>query len=395
MSRLLRGAAALASLIAAAVSALYAAALITEPGTGAARLFPAQAYSAGCLQTAACSPEAARLSAPRRPLHVAALEAELARLYGAGGAEAQFRLATLVHRHNPRSELARIVLAEAALSGGDQDRFLGLFLPVFQTDRRQTALYADVLANLSRDAAVFDRVARYLREERPGWAGAYLGALTHRGELAPGALVGLYAEFPEAQAAFLQRLVQGGNHAGAYLAFNEFVSGGALARAYAPALSVPYNPALHDLAAPAPFNWRLNRQGAEWLAGGGVYAFYQGRRAETFLSQTFPLAPGNWELSARISGDVAETGGNFRWRMTCAPTGKHLAEADILQLSSAPSRRTYLLAVPRGSCDFVTLSLVGVPGTFPQPARIELRDLDLRRPELVPEPGTGPGEATQ
>lgn len=380
MSRVLRWAAALACVAGAAVSGLYALALITEPGTGTARLFPAQVYSARCAQRSDCSDEAARLSARHRPLQVDALEAELARLYPEGDSEGQARLARLVHRHDPRSELARIILAEAALGEGDHDRFLELFLPVFKTDRRQTALYADVLAGLSVDPALFGRLERHLREERPDWAGAYLEAVTRRDELGPGRIVGLYSEFPGAQGGLLRRLTKAGNQAGAYLAFNEFVSSGALARADVPALSVPYNRALRDHPAPAPFNWSLNRQGAEWLSGGGIYAFYQGRRAETFLSQVFPVAPGDWELSARLSGDVAETGGHFRWQITCAGTGRSVAQADILELSSAPARRGYLLPVPEDSCDFVTLALVGVPGTFPQPARIEVRDLEFRRP---------------
>lgn len=376
MSRLVRLLAALVSLAGSCVAASYALALSSAAGQGAWSLFPAQAFKIVCRRDPeGCPPDLALTAAKHAPLGATALADQL---MAEGPGEQRADLAALVLRQDTRSELARVILAEEALSAGDRAAFLQLYLPLFATDRRQSAAYADVLAALSEDPELYALVEIHVREERPGWGGQYLGALAGRAGLPLGEMIDLYAEFPKAQPGLLAQMTKTGNWRGAYLAFHEFLSSGALTReAGMPALSVPYNPDLLQLEAPSPFNWRVHGQGAEWLGKGGVYAYFQGRRPETFLTQSLPLAPGAWRISATMSGEVSETGGHFRWQLSCAASGKRFAAFEVRGLTSSPAEQAFEFDHPAGVCDFATLSLIGVPGTFPQPARLEVTQVRL------------------
>ena len=46
-------------------------------------------------------------------------------------------------------------------------------------------------------------------------------------------------------------------------------------------------------------------------------------------------------------------------------------------LGAAPRPYEFAFDQPPGACAYVTLSLIGVPGTFPQPARIEIERVGL------------------
>lgn len=390
MTTLVRAAGVLAGFAAALAAGLYAYALSDGAPDFASGLFPASRFEVSCERTpeAACTFEDARRAAANAPLGAGALSLKLAAQYEAGDAAGLTELARLVLSQDARSELARIVLAEDALAEGDREAFLRLYLPLFQTDRRQAGVYAEVLAAVSGDPDLFQLIERQVQETQPYWGGQYLAALAGAAQVPLAEMMSLYAEFPAAQPSLLGKLTGSGRWPGAYVVFIELLSSGALKRETGlPALSVPYNPNLLEIKAPPPFNWRLQGQGAEWLDGGGVYAFFQGRRGETFLVQSFPLSPGSWRLSANMSGDVSETGGWFRWQLRCASGTGVLASFDVQKLTAAPATYDFEFERPAEACELLTLSLIGVPGTFPQPARVELRSVSL---ELIPT-----GEAAQ
>jgi hypothetical protein len=144
-----------------------------------------------------------------------------------------------------------------------------------------------------------------------------------------------------------------------------------------PPLSVPYNQRLLQLPVPVPFNWQILGQGSQWLEAGGVYGFFQGRRAESFLTQVFPLSGGAWVFNARMSGDASESGGWFRWQFSCAHSNRVLHSIDITRLTAAPTLYEFNFEHSSSGCDFVRVTLLGVPGTFPQPARIEVNEVKL------------------
>ena len=360
---------------AACLAGLYAAALWSPPGSGASVFFPASVQEEYCAG-GGCPGRLVTAAAERAPLGNPALSARLSDALASGAGESA-ALARLVLSQDPRSEIARVRLAEDVLAAGDIDAFLRLYLPVFATDPRQAGVYAGVLADLSGAPEVYEKVSSYLIRERPSWAGAYLSALIAREQIPPSRMTGLFAAFPKSQAGLLNAVTRTGNWAGAYLVFNEFrLSSAPQGASEALGLATPFNPNLLEIEAPAPFNWRLLSPGAEFLPSGGVYAFFQGRRAENFLSQAFPLRPGDWRLAARLSGGVSETGGYFRLQLTCAASGARLAAFDIKELSAAPLVREFTFTHAPG-CDFVILTLSGIAGSFPQPARIELTSLRL------------------
>lgn len=382
MTPLIRAAGAVASLAAALLAGLYALALSPEAPGFAKELFPASSFEIRCADegTAACGPEAALAAAAGAPLGAAALGQKLGQAYAGNEAEKRFELASLVLSQDPRSELARVILAEQALVSGDRERFLQLYLPLFETDRRQSAAYADALASVSSDPDLFRLIETHVRQAQPYWGPQYLASLAGSASVPLADMIPLYAEFPSAQPGLLGKLTASGRWMSAYILFSEFLTKGALAReADLPALSVPYNSWLLELKAPAPFNWQILGQGAEWTEGGGVYAFFQGRRGETFLVQTFPLPSGAWRLAARMSGDVSETGGWFRWQLACAGGSPVIERFEIHDLSAAPADYSFEFEMVEQGCGFVTLSLIGVPGTFPQPARIEVSSVRLEQ----------------
>lgn len=377
----LRVLAALGCAAGAGFAACYAFVL---SGAAGPSLYPAAYLEEFCPRSeAGCGIEEARQAAKRAPLGAPALSGTLQAAYDAAAPD-RARLAAHVLSQDPRSELARVILAEEALAQGDYSRFLDLYLPMFATDRAQAAVYADVLATLSADPALYQQIEARLRVARPNWGASYLTALAGKGGVAFSDMIKLYAAFPAAQPGLLSKMTGAGNWRGAYLAFNELRQSGVLAAdPSVPGLSVPYNQNLVETPVPPPFNWQVRSRGAEWLSPGGIYAFFQGRRGETFLSQSFPLGPGTWTLSARTSGQVSETGGWFRWRLDCAG-GALLHQFDIDRLSAAPAEISFDFEHPVGACEFVTLSLIGVPGSFPQPARIEVTRVSLARAGLPP-----------
>lgn len=372
----LRLVAGIAGAAAALAAGLYAFAVWQPSGETGAALFPAARLAFVCADDPGCEPGLAARAGVHAPLGAPALGQRLTTAHLSAEPGERAALARLVLSQDARSELARVILAEEAYAAGDHEAFLSLYLPLFDTDRRQTAVYADVLAALSADRELFARLAPRVQQARPHWGGAYLAAVAGKGGVPVSGLVGLYTEFPAAQRGLLSQLTRSGNWAGAYILFSEFITRGALAGA-APPLTVPYNPELVRTDAPQPFNWQVRRQGAEWLEGGGVYAFFQGRKGETFLTQTFPLGAGSWRLLARLSGEVSETGGWYRWHLTCAGGGPALLVFDVQRLGSAPVAHEFGFEKPAGACEFVTLALIGVPGTFPQPARIEVAEVRL------------------
>lgn len=365
---------AFAFLALAGIAGVYAAATFSARLPGRL-LFSWTAAEAGCLAADGdCSPAVLVDEAASAPLSFRPFAARLADVLQSPASAERQALAEQLLKRNPRSAAARLVLSEAALAAGERGRFLSVFLPVFDIDRARSAAYADALANLSADPEIRSGLAARL-EASPSWSNAYLSALTRRGGMPAGDLIPLLRHVPAAQAPFLARLVKQGSWDVAYAAFAEFVT--ATAGAGPALLTTPFNPDLRAQAAPAPFNWQLVSHSAQFLPEGGVYAFYEGRKPQVLLAQSFPLGPGEYELTTTQSGEASETGGYFRWQAACAEGGAAIATFDVKSLKAAPERAAYAFAAAPDACGFVTLSLRGVPGAFPRPARIEVSSVRI------------------
>jgi hypothetical protein len=358
------------------------------PGQASPPAFAWTAAELACFEAYEnCNRERLVDGAPAAPLSARPFALQLVEGIVSGDEEAARLLAAEVLARDPRSRDARQVLAAAALRAGDVDGFLVLFLPLFDVDAVQRDAYADFLAGLSKAPEIRAALAPKLRDGAT-WSAAYLSALTRRGGLTVSDLIPLYAHAPaRVQAQFLQRLTTAGQWDMAYVAFAEFTSAGPLGadggepdRGEALALSVPFNPLLRPSAAPAPFNWWTASRSAQLLEEGGAYAFYEGRKVETLLVQSFPLSPGAYTLAAEHSGEASETGGYFSWQIACADGGgPALARFDVRALKAASSQETWDFELAPGTCPYLRLSLNGVPGGFPRPARIELKSVRLSR----------------
>lgn len=357
------------------------------PGQASPPAFAWTAAELACFEAYEnCNRERLVAGAPAAPLSSRPFALQLAQKILSGDEAAAALLAADVIKRDPRSRDARQVLAAAALREDDVDAFLVLFLPLFDVDAPQRDAYADFLAGLSTAPEIRAALAPKLRDGAT-WSVAYLSALTRRGGLTVSELIPLYLQAPDwVQAQFLQRLTTAGQWDMAYVAFAEFTSagpfgadGGELDRGEALALSVPFNPQLRPGAAPGPFNWWTASRSAQLLEEGGAYAFYEGRKSETLLGQSFPLSPGAYTLAAEQSGEATETGGFFRWQIACADGGPALARLDVRTLKAAAAQETWDFDLAPGTCPYLRLSLHGVPGGFPRPARIELKSVRLSR----------------
>jgi len=362
-------------------AAFYAAATAPEPQAPGLSLpvFAWTGAETACTRTPeACDGEALVARAASAPLSPRPFMLRLAAKINAGDGRSAPELAAQVLARDPRAAFPRLVLSEAALREAGYERFLDHFLPLFDVDRVQRDAYADVLAALSTEPAFRAALEARLAQD-PVWAGAYLGALTSRGGLAVSDLIPLYRQVPAAQAGLLRRLTRDGQWDMAYVAFADFVAAGTGESALA--LSAPFNPRLLDSAAPAPFNWARVSRSAQLLAEGGAYVFYEGRRPETLLVQSFPLSPGSYTLGVEQSGEATESGGFFRWQITCATGGPALVQFDVRSLKAAAESGAWDFDLAPGSCSYLTLSLSGVPGSFPRPGRIEVKAVRLQKRE--------------
>lgn len=389
MSMLLR--AGLAALFCglAAAAFLYSLAVTPAetPGQASPPAFAWTAAELACLEAYEnCNRERLTAGAASAPLSARPFALQLVEEIVSGDEAAAALMAAQVLKRDPRSRDARQVLAAAALREGDIDAFLILFLPLFDVDNAQGEAYADFLAALSKSPEMRAALAPKLKDGAAWWSGAYLRALSRRGGLTVSELIPLYMQAPQAQAQLLQRLTASGEWDMAYVAFVDFVSAASRTDGgEALALSVPFNPELRISSAPSPFNWATASRNTQFLKEGGAYAFYEGRKPETLLGQSFPLSPGAYTLSAEHSGEAAETGGFFRWQIACAAGGPALARFDVRTLKAAAAGEDWDFELAPGTCPYLRLSLHGVPGGFPRPARIEINSVRLQKrvPEAV------------
>ena len=325
-------------------------------------------------QADGCAAEDLAPLAYRAPLSPKPFAAKLREALEAGDIESATGLSAELLKRDPRSVAARLVLAEAALREKDMQGFADLYFPLFDIRRSEGMTYASLLAALSDDPVVYAGVAAKLAEA-PYWGPRFLQDYSGKGLASPGELIGLYTYFPRAQGTLLTRLTRAGQWDLAYIAFTEFVA--AQPEAQRLALTAPFNPALEDNNAPGPFNWTLRSRSADFLQEGGVYVFYDGRRREDLLVQTMPLSPGAYAFETTLSGQASEEGGWFRWRASCAATNREVGVSDIKALGAAPGKVEFTFELADAACSFVTLTLQGVPGAFPQPGRIEIARVRL------------------
>lgn len=277
--------------------------------------------------------------------------------------------ARIIFDRNPRHEAARFFLSNEALESGRPDEFVELYTGLFNTDRKNARRYAKHLAKTTVANDLYEAVLPALESE-PFWAPNYLKMALAEPQTDIRPLLPAFRLTPSAQGDYLRMLIQLRRWNEAYAAFQTFVS-----PPPDPEQRV-YDSALNKQDGPAPFNWQLTGN-ADFRAGGGVEAFFNGRGTPTFMRQTLPLGEGEFLFSSTLSGYASEDVGRYEWVLRCDETGAVLMKAGPRELSGAPESFEQIIVVDE-TCNFATLTLQGVAGRFPQSSDVRVQAVSLR-----------------
>jgi hypothetical protein len=173
--------------------------------------------------------------------------------------------------------------------------------------------------------------------------------------------------------ALLPRLVDAGRTATAYRIWQ--------AASGAKRTDLLFDPSFGGSKAPPPFNWSLlsdARGFAEPDQAGGLHVLYYGRDNAELASQTLLLAPGQYRLTMRVSGNPE---GMLRWSITCLPGNKETTVADLGDKGA--EARSGVLTIGT-DCPVQRLDLKGLAPDVAKQADVTVSQLDLRRDADAP-----------
>lgn len=137
-----------------------------------------------------------------------------------------------------------------------------------------------------------------------------------------------------------------------------------------------FNPEFKKLAAPPPFNWSFGTIGgvAEAEAHGRLQVVYYGRQDAVLAEQMLMLAPGQYQLSMGLTGDLKQAEG-VAWTIECLPQGSPILGLPVRRERS-PARVQASFTVP-SQCPAQRLRLAATPGEFPRTAEFSVGKLQL------------------
>jgi hypothetical protein len=129
--------------------------------------------------------------------------------------------------------------------------------------------------------------------------------------------------------------------------------------------------------AKSPFVWAFTEsaEGAAEPENGELRVLFFGRSDVTLASRVLVLPPGRYQLSMRVSGDVAAAEG-VRWVAICLREKTNLFD---LPLSGASSGTLVARFQVPPECDAQQLQLKGFAQTYPAASEVRTRDFTLRR----------------
>jgi len=274
-------------------------------------------------------------------------------------------------RRDSRNKLARFTLAYNALNNGNAEQFVELYLPLFDLDKGNRRIYARAMAYHANDNAIRSIIDKRL-SGGTGWSGLYQEELleVYRGDLND--LVPTYQNTPKNQYFLLNKFIQNGNIDGAYRAFKKFVGFDDTSTE-----QLVYDSQFDKLNGPRPFNWEINASLAEIDNNGKLVATFFGRNRPEFASQILPIEPGNYLLEAGMSGYASKEAGRFGWSIECVGEQKIFEGLGPITLSAKAQIFSAEFSVPE-DCDFIHLSLSGLPGDFPQSVQAYLDYASIR-----------------
>lgn len=362
----------------------------------------------------------------RAPLSAGALAFEGLAALRAGDAAHADRAFGLSYARNPRNEAARIWLAQRAIDGGDLMLAIRLLDGLIAINPERANIYIEAMAQLASLPGGAIAVATRL-EAKPRWADQLVSRLN---KTLPDLdlLLELNRHTPATQNELVARIVK---EAGLRVAFQYWLrllpeeeldhqpsltpdapetsvskTGGPktgaprtgdpkaeFSRAAVPASTLsggdeigaqaadavqfawPFDSDLRHTSAPAPFNWSVLSDLAEFKEGGGLDLTYLGRGRLSLLEQTILLAPGRYRLVAKLSGDARDNGGGFGWSVECIGDARELGRVIARPLTSKSKNYVMVFEVPTTACEAQKILLRGEPGEFPIRAHAGLQSV--------------------
>ena len=273
----------------------------------------------------------------------------------------------------PRSAAARILLADLWVAQGRTRDGFGELAAVSRLVPKSSEQIAPALAQYAKNPGAAPELARMI-EGNPQLKQPLLAALAADPSNLPLILqldrvgpAGARGASPPWQRILLGALVQQGQYRRSYELWAR-LSGQAGKR---PLL---FNGNFQQLSAPPPFNWNLDAGGAGLAepAGGRLRVLHYGRARIVLASQLLLLPPGEYQLTAPVSGTVVP--GALAWTIRCLPKGAPLAQAQV------PSAGAMAAAfrVP-ADCSAQLLELTGFELERPQDSDALIGPVAMRR----------------
>lgn len=293
----------------------------------------------------------------------------LAALQAGDGAQADSAF-SLAFRRNPRNEAARIWLAQRAIDAGDLNRAIGLLDRLIIIDRERSSLYTEALAQLASMPGGVEAIATRM-DGSPSWGNQVVSRL-NKTLTDLDLLLELNRHTPGTQREYIARVLKEVGPEAAFKSWLQFVP-----EAEAAGFTWPYDAGFLKKTAPAPFNWSVLSDLAEFITGGGLDLTYLGRGRLALIEQTMLLAPGRYKFSTRMSGDARDNGGGFGWAVECLSGRQELGRVVTRPLTSKSSSYSFDFEVPAQTCPAQKIVLRGEPGEFPIRAHAELQSVAI------------------
>lgn len=272
----------------------------------------------------------------------------------------------------PRRTLPRSALASVFVQRGEIEAFEQIFYPLFNTDRANTSSYVAVLAIMSRDPRVLERVKTKVRDETPFWGGLYLRQLLAQTQIDVSEYSELVARYPNQQAVFVREVMAKFNVDQAYTSFKTIT-----ARDLEVSTGI-IDPDFTEEQFSWPFGWWLDREIVSREPNGGLAIVFFGRGTPVIAQQIIRVEEGVSQLLMQANGEASRTKGYFKLEARCWQ-GMGLADLTLDDVSPAPTQIIMefdTTDVP--DCNFVHIRLLGQAGAFPAPVRLRIQSIKLR-----------------
>jgi len=307
----------------------------------------------------------------KAPLNPLPFETALSLEAGGGNAGKARALAGATLSRQPRSLAARLYLFKLAADLTYYEELIAEYEILYALNTISRDTLSDAFFGVFDQAQDWSIVVEYL-ESTPETAASLLPIVIEKAwakiDLSP-----VIDRYPRFQSKYLWKLIENNQIALAHEAWLHFEG-----LTLDDLSSIPFNYQLQERSEGEPFNWSLNSEVAEYLSGGGIYINYRGRDRTVIARQIVDLEEGVYLLRAEAGGRMTKRGGNLSLSLECALDRELLAELEVA-LERFDELEFFQTEVSIGAeeCDFQQLILRGVPGAFPETAKITVQSIQF------------------